>query len=149
MAEVIEGQAQSVNLHAIITTTARLAQVLAEEADMLQEMKLQRVAEMQHEKMTLTALLERQRQVLARIPGAVERMSAEQKADLKRVVDVFNSVLAENHRRLNVARTINVGVVNAIRDTMTKGSTHRYYNGGGAQQVWQPPSVSFTLNKVV
>src|SRR5690606_39052900 len=77
----------------VITLTARLAQLLAEEADLLGSMKMKAVEKLQHEKIFITNALEAQRKLIDKHPQLLETIAPQEKSDLKRVVDVFNGIL--------------------------------------------------------
>lgn len=112
----------------IIALTARLAQVLAEEADLLAEMNIKRVGELQKEKLLLTSALEREKKLLAKNPRALHEISEEDRQDLLAVIEIFNTILAENYRRLLVSRDVNAHVVDAIGEVVHEATTNSVYD---------------------
>src|SRR5690349_20065493 len=88
----------SIRIQDVITLTARLAQLLAEEVDLLNDMKVSRIEALQQEKLFLVSALEAQRKLLDKYPHLTETIPSQDKADLQEVVDVFNEILEENHR---------------------------------------------------
>src|SRR3954463_10295736 len=83
-----------------ITLTARLAQLLAEEVDLLSEMKVSRIEALQQEKLFLVNALEAQRKLVDKYPQLSETIPSQDREDLREVVEVFDSILEENHRKL-------------------------------------------------
>ena len=132
----------------VIAMTARLAQVLAEEADFLEQMKIQDVRKLQQEKMQLTKALEIQKKVIEETPEALDDISSEEREELRAVVNIFDEILEENHRRLLIAKQVNETVVDAIKDVVKKKSSKTTYNGKGDADRAQD-SVSVTLNETI
>ncbi len=146
---ILTPPARSVNTQDIITITARLAQVMAEEVDLLKTMNIKKISALQDEKLFLTQALETHKKVLKRHPELSEQIPSRDKQDLAEVVKVFEDVLEENHRKLQMAREVNQQIVQAIRDVVREQSSTRYYNNNG----FTPPSpysaVSVTLNQTI
>jgi hypothetical protein len=116
------------NVSDIISLTARLAQVLAEEADLLSAGDIKKVGELQKEKLLLTSALEREKKMIARNPEALQHVSAEDKQDLLSVMEIFNAILAENYRRMLVARDVNSFVVDAIGEVVNEATANSVYD---------------------
>lgn len=133
----------------IIAMVARLAQVLAEEADLLEEMKIPELEKLQPEKIRLTTALDRQRQLLHKNPDLLSAVSAEERAEFKGVSEIFEVIMKENHRRLLMAREINLKVVQAITEVVAENNGNKIYNAGGGSELPRPASISVTLNKTV
>ena len=133
----------------VITLTARLAQILAEEVDLLREMKVNDIEGLQEEKLYLIEALEAHKRVLRSHPELSETIPSRDKKDLQEIVDVFGDVLEENHRRLQMAKEVNQQVVHAIRDVVTEHATSKYYDQGGVKQVAPYETVSVTLNQQI
>ena len=131
----------------IITLTARLAQILAEEVDLLSAMKVANIKKLQEEKLFLVSALEAQRKLIDKHPHLMETIPSQDKNDLKEVVEVFNNVLAENHRKLLVAKEVNHRVVQAITDVVMKNTRRMAYNGKGATGAAPFEILSVTLNE--
>lgn len=133
----------------IVTVTARLAQLLAEEADLLAAMKMKEVEKLQHEKIFLTNALEAKRKLLNQHPHLSETIPSQDKEDLQRVVTVFNDILAENHRRLLLAKEVNHKIVSAIKDVVREQTSTRTYSNDGAKHYAQFQTISVTLDSKV
>ena len=116
------------NVSDIISLTARLAQVLAEEADLLSAGDIKKVGELQKEKLLLTSALEREKKMISRNPEALQHVSAEDKQDLLSVMEIFNAILAENYRRMLVARDVNSFVVDAIGEVVNEATANSVYD---------------------
>ena len=133
----------------IVTLTARLAQLLAEEVDLLGDMKLSNVAALQQEKIFLTNALEAQRRLIDRHPGLVDTIPSQDKKDLQDVAQVFNNILSENHRKLLLAKEINHKIVQAITDVVKESTQSRAYSGNGTTGQAAFATMSVTLDKTI
>ncbi len=133
----------------VITLTARLAQVLAEEVDLLGEMKVSSIESLQQEKLFLVGALDAQRKLLGKHPNLIETIPSQDKKDLQDVVDVFNDILAENHRKLLMAKEVNHKVVQAITDVVKQSTRSQAYDGKGLTGSAPFETLSITLNKTV
>ena len=131
----------------VITLTARLAQILAEEVDLLAEMKISKIEALQQEKLFLTSALEAQRKLLERQPYLRETIPSHDKEDLKRVMEVFNDILEENHHKLLLAKEVNYKIVQAITDVVKESTRSNVYDGRGAAGYAPYETLSVTLNK--
>ncbi len=141
--------AAELKIQDVITLTARLAQLLAEEVDLLGEMKVAKIEALQREKLFLVNALEAQRKLIDRNPNLVETIPSQDKKDLQEVVDVFNNILAENHRKLLLAKEINHKIVQAITDVVKQSTRSKVYDGKGATSQAPYETLSVTLNKTI
>ena len=132
-----------------ITLTARLAQLLAEEVDLLGDMKVSRIEALQQEKIFITNALEAQRKLVDKHPYLLETIPSQDKHDLEEVVNVFNDILQENHRKLMMAKEINHKIVQAIKAVVKDQSMSRVYDGKGYTGNQPYVTLSVTLNKKV
>lgn len=139
----------AINGKDIITLTARLAQLLAEEVDLLKDMKVKKIEALQDEKLFLTEALEAHKKILKRQPELSDSIPSRDKKDLAAVVDVFEDILVENHRRLQMAKEVNQQVVGAIREVVTDTARSKYYDNGGISQIAPYESLSVTLNETI
>ncbi len=98
----------------VIILTARLAQLLAEEVDLLSEMKVADIEALQQEKLFLANALDAHRKLIDQYPYLSETIPSQDRKDLQEVVDVFNDILEENHRKLLLAKEVNHRIVQAI-----------------------------------
>ena len=135
------------NVTDVITLTARLAQVMAEEVDLLREMKVSKIEALQKEKLFLTGALEAYRKLLERQPELLRAITPQQRKDLEDITRVFNDVLKQNHDRLLVAKEVNHRVVQAIRACVTEKNGQALYNRYGYAATPGSQSLSVTLNK--
>ena len=131
----------------VITLTARLAQLLAEEVDLLSEMKISKIEALQQEKQFLTAALDAQRKLIEKHPHLTETIPFQDKEDLKRVVEVFNDILEENQRKLLLAKEVNYKIVQAITDVVKQHTRSNVYDGKGSSGIAPYETLSVTLNK--
>ena len=136
-----------VKMQDVITLTARLAQILAEEVDLLAEMKVSKIEVLQQEKLFLTNALEAQRKLLEKQPHIRETIPSSDKEDLKRVMEVFNDILEENHHKLLLAKEVNYKIVQAITDVVKQSTRSNVYDGRGAAGFAPYETLSVTLNK--
>jgi hypothetical protein len=133
----------------VITLTARLAQLLAEEVDLLGEMKVAKIEALQQEKLFLVNALEAQRKLVDRHPGLVETIPSQDRKDLQEVVEVFNNILQENHRKLLQAKEVNHKIVQAITDVVKQSTRSKVYGGNGTTAQAPYETLSVTLNKTI
>ncbi|NBX03158.1 MAG: hypothetical protein EBR02_03670 [Alphaproteobacteria bacterium] len=137
----------TINVKDVITLTARLAQILAEEVDLLAEMKISKIEALQQEKLFLTSALEAQRKLIDKHPHLSETIPSQDKEDLARVVEVFNGMLEENHHKLLLAKEVNHKIVQAITDVVKQSTQSNVYNGAGTTGFAPFETLSVTLNK--
>lgn len=142
--EVITG----VNMRDLTMLTARLAQILAEEADLLTAMKIKDIERLQKEKMLITNALEMQKRLIESNPSALANLSEVERQDLRSVVQIFQDVLAENHRRLLIAKEVNFKVVEAIAEVVTESNTNSTYDDCGVPSM-AGKALSVTLNEMI
>jgi hypothetical protein len=126
----------------VVMLTARLAQLLAEEVDLLGEMKVKQIENLQNEKIFLTNALEAQRKLIERHPYVIDTIPSRDKKDIENVTEVLQDILEENHRKLLMAKEINHKVVQAITDVVT-------YNGSGYTGMAAFNTLSVTLDKTI
>ncbi len=139
----------AVQVQDLIALTARLAQILAQEADYLEAMQVSKLEPLQTEKIALTNALESVKRQLAKQPHLLEQMSDEDRDDLQQVVTVFHAVLEENYRRLTMARAVNQKIVEAISEVIHDTVKNDAYDRKGITGKPTLDSVSITLDKQV
>lgn len=142
-------KAAGINPRDLITVTARLAQVLAEEVDLLKAMRVKEIEKLQEEKLFLIDALETYKKVLVRHPEISETIPSRDKKDLEAIVDVFEDVLDENRRRLQMAKEVNHQVVKAIREVVTERAETPYYGVNGSRSIAPFERMSITLNQTI
>lgn len=133
----------------VITLTARLAQLLAQEVDLLSEMKVGDIEALQEEKLFLVNALDAQRKLLDKNPHLLETIPSQDKHDLQEVVNVFNDILEENHRKLLMAKEVNHKVVEAITRVVRESTASKSYDGKGYNGIAPFETLSVTLNKTI
>jgi hypothetical protein len=126
-----------------------LAQLLAEEVDLLGDMKVKKIEALQKEKVFLTNALEAQRKLIERHPYMKDTIPSRDKKDLEDVAAVFQNILEENHRKLLLAKEINHKIVQAITDVVKETTQSRTYNGNGYTGMAAFNTLSITLNKTI
>lgn len=129
--------------------TARLTQVLAEEVDLLEAMKVKDIEKLQEEKLFLIDALETHRKILRQRPELSETIPSQDKQDLADVVEIFEDILEQNHRKLKMAKEVNEQVVNAIREVVTEKTQNPYYSNQGIKRMAAFESSSVTLNQQI
>lgn len=142
-------ETQTVTAEGMIAVTVRLAEILAEEVDLLQEMAIDRVGEIQPEKMRLTETLERYKRILEKNPTLMDTFTEAQENDLRKVTEIFNVVLEENRRQLQVAREVNLHIMEAIADSVIEAQGKPRYNRKGDSQHDESGTAPVTLNDVL
>lgn len=138
---------EKLNASEIIHLTARLAQLLAEEVDLLGEMKIKKIEALQKEKLFLTSALEAHKKMLTRNPQLIDTIPSQDRRDLEGVVTVFEDILQENHRRLLRAKEVNMKIVQAVTEAVKDHSVSRVYGDNGVQGALGTESISITLNQ--
>ncbi len=133
----------------VVMLTARLAQLLAEEVDLLGDMKLKKIEELQNEKIFLTNALEAQRKMIERHPYVMDTIPSRDKKDLEDVAAVFQNILDENHRKLLLAKEVNHKIVQAITEVVKETTQSRTYNGSGYTGTAAFNTLSVTLDKTI
>ena len=133
----------------VVMLTARLAQLLAEEVDLLGDMKVKKIEALQQEKIFLTNALEAQRKLIDRHPYIMDTIPSRDKKDLEDVAAVFQNILEENHRKLLLAKEINHKIVQAITEVVKETTQSRTYNGSGSTGTASFNTLSVTLNKTI
>lgn len=133
----------------VIVIAARLAQLLAEEVDLLKEMKIREIEKLQSEKIFLTNALDAQRKLLDAHPEFLAQANAEEKKNMEEIAQLFRNTMDQNHRQLLIAKEVNGQIVNAIRDVVRETTQSRTYNGYGYTGASSFNTLSVTLNKMI
>ncbi len=149
MGTQMNASAPSIKVQDVITLTARLAQLLAEEVDLLSEMKVSKIEALQQEKLFLVNALDAQRRLLDKHPHLLEAIPSQDKQDLREVVEVFNDILEENHRKLLLAKEVNHKIVEAITAVVREQTASKVYDGKGYAGAAPFETLSVTLNKTI
>ena len=137
----------SQDVDTMIALTARLAQVLAKEADLLAEMKVSSIESLQKEKLQLLEALEAQKRHLDKHPEILDTLSDEDCLELAQMVEIFQNVMKENYRRLMIAREVNAHIVEAIAQAVKEASHKPIYDKTGSPEI--DPSASLSVNQRV
>lgn len=142
-------KAPDFQMNDVIMLTARLAQILAEEVDLLKEMKVKQIEGLQKEKIFITNALEAQRKMIDRHPYIMDTIPSRDKKDLEDVAEVFQNILEENHRKLLLAKSVNHKIVEAITEVVKETTQSRVYNGSGYTGAAAFNTLSITLNQTI
>ncbi len=128
----------------VIALTARLANVMAKEADLLESQRVGEISELQREKQLLTHALESAKRHAKKHPEMMQNATDEEVEDLQTVITLFDTIKEENHRRLKMAKAVNERIVQAITDVVNEERSKGMYNdkGTGAQPTVGNMSVS-------
>lgn len=137
-----------VDVDSVIALTARLAQVLAEEADLLAEMRVREIEGLQKEKLQLLEALEAQKRFLDRNPELMAAISDEECLELAQIIEIFQTVMKENHRRLLIAREVNRKVVEAITEVVAEANKNGMYDHKGLPDKLEG-GISMSLNQTI
>jgi hypothetical protein len=138
-----------VNIQDVITLTARLAQIMAEEVDFLAAMKVSKIEALQSEKLFIISALEAQKKQLEKYPEFSENIPSRDRKDLQEVVDIFNDILEENHRKLLAAKEVNHKIVQAITAVVKENTRSRSYDSDASHGQAPFETLSVTLDKRV
>ncbi len=140
---------QTIRMQDVMTLTARLAQLLAEEVDLLGGMKLKEIEKLQNEKIFLTNAIDAQRKLIEKSPHLLESIPSTDKHDMEALVEVFNNILAENHRKLLLAKEVNHNIVSAIKSVVKDHTVSKTYSGDGMTHYAAYETMSVTLDRVI
>ncbi len=146
--ENIEVSGHDLNMSNIMALTARLAQVLAEEADLLAAMKVKDIEPLQKEKIWLTKAMELQVKRMRKYPHLLEKITDEEREEFAELVEIFNEVRAENYRRIMAAKEVNQKVVEAIAEVVNEHCKKGIYTESGDED-YQKDALSVTVNEKV
>jgi len=139
---------QEISVPNIMAVTARLAQVLAQEADFLAGMNIQEIPALQKEKVWLTKAMELQLKKVKKNPELLDDISDDERDEMEELFTIFDEVKQENYRRLNAAKEVNQRVVEAIAEVVNEQSKKGTYDEEGNPD-YQDIALSVTLNEKV
>lgn len=139
---------QEISIPNVMALTGRLAQVLAQEADYLAEMKIKEIEPLQKEKIWLTKALDVQLQRVRKFPELLDNLDPDDCDELHHLVSVFNVIMNENHNRLLAAKEANQRVIEAITEAVNEQNRKPTYTEEGLTES-QQDSISVTLNKTI
>ncbi len=140
--------ASRIDVESIIALTARLSQVLAEEADFLSEMKTDKIEQLQKEKIHLLEALEAQKKFIDRNPELLDELTDDECLELAQIIEIFQTVMRENHRRLLIAKEVNRTVVRAISDAASDAAKNGLYDRKGLPEKGEE-SISMSVNQTI
>ena len=139
---------REINVENVMAMTARLAQLMAQEADFLSEMKVKAIEPLQKEKIWLTRALEMQLARVKKHPELLADISDQERDDMAELFDLFDEVKQENHRRILSAKEANQRMVEAITEVVNEQTKKGIYDHEGNPD-YQKDSMSVTLNEKV
>ena len=140
---------EGTDINDIIAITVRLANVLAQEADLLEAMRIGDIAPLQQEKILLTHALEASHKHFKKHPEIMDAASEEEIEDLEHVVAAFEEIKQENHRRLTMARAVNQRIVQAIGDVVNEKRSKSAYTKKGRTAQPDVGNLHVSLNERV
>lgn len=138
-----------VQLGDIIAVTTRLVQILAEEVDCLDEMRIHDIDGLQEEKRRLSRALEAMKREVELRPEIRRGFAEDEVALFNEISGIFDEVLQENHRKLLIAKEINYRVVQAISDVVREESVRAGYDRRGAIGEQRDATPYVSLNKTI
>lgn len=139
---------QEINIHNIMALTARLAQVMALEADYLAEMKIKEIEPLQKEKITIARAMELQVKRIQKYPHLLDTIDPADLDEFDQLAAIFDEIKQENYNRLIAARAVNQQIVEAITEVVNEQNKKPTYTEDGVNGA-QFDSLSVTLNKKV
>ena len=139
---------QEINIHNIMALTARLAQVMAQEADYLAEMKIKEIEPLQKEKVTIAKAMELQIKRIQKYPHLLDTIHPADLDEFDQLAAIFDEIKQENYNRLIAARAVNQQIVEAITEVVNEQNKKPTCTEGGVNGA-QFDSLSITLNKKV
>ena len=140
-------QPDTVNVGVLKLLLSRLAQIMAQEVDMLEAMEISRLQTVQREKKALVDALEKQKKLLIRRNTLLDSVTEEEEEELRELVEVFEAILGENHKRLLIAKEVNARVVSAIADQAHESAKQSFYTPKGERA--GDSSVCVSLNRSI
>lgn len=135
-----------IDVESIVALTVRLAQILAQEADLLAEMKIKDIEKLQKEKTSLLDALESQKRFIDRNPELIKQMTDEECLELAQIIEIFQTVMRENYRRLLIAKEVNMKVVEAISSVVKDATKNGFYDEAGRPEL-STQTVSMAVDK--
>ena len=133
----------------LIQVSSRLIAVLEREVKLLRAVPSTALAEVQEEKLVLTAAYESQARSLAGHPDLLEALQPVLRAELQRVTKHFQSAVSDNEVALRAARETTQRVLQAIADEIDKnrhetaGYSAQGYAGSSSRKTsTQPLSIA-------
>lgn len=133
----------------LITVNLSLSDVLMEETRLMEQMQIDKVADLQERKLRLTSLMERYTRYLAKHPEILAAITAEERTDLQKAGEIFRAAARNNYDKLLVARAVNNVVVKCITQEISKRSHNPVYNARGNVKGTYRVPVSVTLNQTI
>ncbi len=106
----------------LIAVADRLGSVLRREIEMLQEMRPGQIATLQDEKTALIDSYAAQIGALNDSPGALDRLDAAAKLQLRRTVEGLRDTMTENEMALRAAHDVNVRLVETVVEAVNEAT---------------------------
>ncbi|MFZ4124546.1 MAG: hypothetical protein ACOYJ2_00550 [Rickettsiales bacterium] len=116
-----------------IAIAVRMAEILNDETELLAQMNVRGMAELHHEKLKLTQMLESYQSLLRARPDIIEEVPDETRERLVSVVTGFGKIMEHNFRHVAAARSVNQTVVKAITDSIAEQQHLTVYTKSGGQ----------------
>lgn len=138
-----------VNLHDLTSLIIRLAQILAQEVDALENMRIKEIEGMMEDKNRLVRTIAAMKRELDRTPDFLDNCHPEEVESFRKVSRIFEHIMNENHRKLLVAKEINGSIVQAISEAVREEALRTGYNRKGKSGVDRDLTPSVSLNKTI
>jgi flagellar biosynthesis/type III secretory pathway chaperone len=139
---------ERIDVEGIIALTARLSQVLAQEVEYLADMQIKELEGLQKEKTQLLDALESQKRHIDTHPHLLALLTDDDCLELAQIIEIFQGIMKENHRRLLIAREVNLKVTEAIINAVNEDAkTASYTHEGSAGK--SKESISMTVDRSV
>jgi flagellar biosynthesis/type III secretory pathway chaperone len=137
----------SMSVNELMHATLRLSDILAEESEMIRDMRFKELPRLHEEKLKLASLLETYQQVIAADPDFVKRADEKTREELLLRTDDLAFNVEDNFRKVSVARAVNQRVMQAIMDVV--GEQHRpgTYGRNGQAAASNDLALSVNLNQ--
>ena len=116
----IRADVQSEDISSLIIVTRRLSDLLAAETAALRAMRPQEIAPLQEEKAVLTGQYERQLRAFKAQAISLKEIKPELAAELKENTAVLRTLVADNRRALEAARTVNEQLLQTIASEIAR-----------------------------
>lgn len=137
----------SIPVQDIMEVTARLTQLMAEEAEYFRTMDIKSIGALQEEKNQLVIWLEAQQKMLAIHPNPAALVDEEDRAELEDIMADFTTVAQDNFQQVSIARNVNKKVVEAVTRAIREQEVVNTYTPRGNNRTNDHVPISYKLNQ--
>lgn len=135
------------DLDGLMDITARMNNLIALEAAMLDAQRYADIATLHDEKLDLAAQLEAYQQTLAAGPDWLKNADINVREELLLRADDLAFGAQENFKKIAAARAVNQRVLQAIRDVLTEDHSPTTYGRNGSTSQNETLTLSMNLNQ--